>query len=138
MNKKYIIYGLSGVALVVGGYFIYKRMNRKPYFGVEPSDSSSSSSSSSSKPAKKFPLKKGSSGSEVAELQRFLKDEGQGYLLGTFGKNKDGVDGKFGNMTEKALKEQQSPFSTFKMMYPNEKFGEVSKAFYEEVIKGKY
>jgi len=135
MNKKYIIYGLSGVALVVGGYFIYKRMNRKPYFGVEPSDSSSSSSS---KPSKKFPLKKGSEGKEVIALQKFLKDEGLGWLLGTFGKNKDGVDGKFGSMTEQAVKNQQSPYTNFKTMYPDSKYGEVSEKYYNMFIKGKY
>jgi hypothetical protein len=47
-------------------------------------------------------LQKGSSGAEVVELQRILKDE-MGYDLGTFGDEGDGIDGNFGTFTEKAL-----------------------------------
>lgn len=47
-------------------------------------------------------LQKGSTGSEVVELQRILKDE-MGYDLGTFGADGDGIDGNFGTMTENAL-----------------------------------
>lgn len=47
-------------------------------------------------------LQKGSIGAEVVELQRILKDE-MGYDLGTFGDEGDGIDGKFGTLTEKAL-----------------------------------
>ena len=47
-------------------------------------------------------LQKGSTGAEVVELQRILKDE-MGYDLGTFGADGDGIDGDFGTMTENAL-----------------------------------
>lgn len=46
-------------------------------------------------------LKSGSRGVEVAALQMALKAEGQ--ELGTYGPNKDGIDGVFGPATEKAL-----------------------------------
>jgi len=41
--------------------------------------------------------------SEVMTLQKKLYD--LGYDLGDYGKNKDGIDGKFGKMTKKALEE---------------------------------
>ena len=47
-------------------------------------------------------LSKGSNGMEVAELQRILTNQ-YGADLGFTGVEKDGIDGDFGNMTEKAL-----------------------------------
>ena len=47
-------------------------------------------------------LQKGSTGSEVAELQRILKDE-LGYNIGSSGGDVTGIDGEFGALTEKAL-----------------------------------
>jgi hypothetical protein len=47
-------------------------------------------------------LSKGSNGMEVAELQRILVNQ-YGADLGFTGAEKDGIDGDFGSMTEKAL-----------------------------------
>lgn len=47
-------------------------------------------------------LSKGSTGDEVAELQKILINQ-YGADLGYSGGNKDGVDSQFGTMTEKAL-----------------------------------
>jgi len=47
-------------------------------------------------------LSKGSTGDEVAELQRILVNQ-YGADLGFSGADKDGVDGQFGSLTEKAL-----------------------------------
>jgi len=47
-------------------------------------------------------LEKGSTGSEVAELQRILKYD-FGKNIGGTGIDKDGVDGDFGALTETAL-----------------------------------
>lgn len=47
-------------------------------------------------------LSKGSTGAEVFELQRILKDE-LGYDLGSTGVDNDGIDGIFGSLTEDAL-----------------------------------
>lgn len=52
-------------------------------------------------------LAKGSKGDDVAQLQRILFDS-FGYDLGTYGANKDGVDGSFGDKTEKAVKRIQA------------------------------
>lgn len=48
-------------------------------------------------------LKRGSRGPEVAQLQRYLKAQGYGELLGETGPAGDGVDGIFGPKTESAL-----------------------------------
>lgn len=47
-------------------------------------------------------LKSGMEQPEVAELQRILKTKYKADL-GTFGDNKDGIDGIFGTVTENAL-----------------------------------
>jgi len=47
-------------------------------------------------------LSKGSTGDEVSELQRILVDK-YNASLGFTGVDKDGVDGDFGSLTEKAL-----------------------------------
>jgi len=47
-------------------------------------------------------LTKGMQEPEVAELQRILKTKYKANL-GTFGDNKDGIDGIFGTVTENAL-----------------------------------
>lgn len=46
-------------------------------------------------------LRKGVHGDTVEAVQIMLK--GRGYDLGTFGPNKDGIDGHFGNATENAV-----------------------------------
>lgn len=48
-------------------------------------------------------LKKGVTGAEVAELQRYLIRDGYGVFLGNTGPAKNGVDGVFGPKTEAAL-----------------------------------
>lgn len=45
----------------------------------------------------------GMSKQQIKEVQRFLKSKG--YYLGTFGPNKDGIDGDYGDKTKKALKD---------------------------------
>ena len=47
-------------------------------------------------------LSKGSTGDEVFELQRILVNQ-YGADLGFTGFDKDGIDGQFGSLTEKAL-----------------------------------
>lgn len=140
--KKTILYTLGGVAVALLGYFGYKRLTRPTeYFGdpddvvLEPKDNKNNNTTSTKSV---FPLKKGSRGKEVFALQRFLRDEGLGNLLGAFGEKKDGVDGIFGNATERAVKEQQSPFDTFKISFPKAKFGQVSKEYYDTFIRRNY
>tara|TARA_R110001632_G_scaffold75927_1_gene172431 strand:+ start:714 stop:1142 length:429 start_codon:yes stop_codon:yes gene_type:complete len=142
MNKKAILYTVGGIATIIGGYYAYKRITQPTeYFGTKPSESSpsspsSSTSSSSSSNNEGLPLKRGSKGEKVTQLQKFLVSEG--YSIGAFGILSDGVDGDFGRMTETAVKENQKPFATFKSMYPTAVEGQVSADFFNSNIKGKF
>ena len=141
MNKSTIIWIVGGIGTAVGGYFLYKRITRptETFGEVETSNNgggSSSSSSSSSSNNDGLPLKRGSKGVKVMQLQRFLVS--QGYNIGGFGILMDGVDGDFGRMTEKAVTENQQPFATFKSMYPSAVEGQVSADFFNTAIKGQY
>jgi peptidoglycan hydrolase-like protein with peptidoglycan-binding domain len=52
-------------------------------------------------------LKIRSGGAKVLELQSYLKQLGYGSLLGDYGPNHDGIDGKFGEATKKAVMKLQ-------------------------------
>ncbi len=145
MNKSTIMWIVGGIGTAIGGYFLYKRITRptetfgevqKPNKNGGSSSSSSSSSSTSTTNNDGLPLKRGSKGEKVKQLQRFLVAEG--YNIGTFGILGDGVDGDFGRMTEKAVRENQQPFPTFKSMYPSAVEGQVSADFFNSNIKGQY
>lgn len=139
MNKSTIMWIVGGIGTAVGGYFLYKRITRptETFGETEPSKGGNTV-----KPPKKttpmdgLPLKRGSKGEKVKQLQRFLVAEG--YSIGSFGILSDGVDGDFGSLTEKAVKENQKPFPTFKSMYPSAVEGQVSADFYNSNIKGQY
>ena len=140
MNKSTIMWIVGGIGTAVGGYFLYKRITRPTEtFGETPTldtKGGSTSNSTSTTNNDGLPLKRGSKGEKVKQLQRFLVAEG--YNIGGFGILGDGVDGDFGSMTEKAVKENQQPFPTFKSMYPNAVEGKVSAEFFNTNIKGKY
>jgi len=71
-------------------------------------------------------LKRGSKGSKVVALQKFLnQSSGAGLAL----------DGDFGPATETAVKSEQDPFSNFKFMYPDSVYGAISKTYYDMFIK---
>ena len=88
-TKKYLIVG-GAIVLGLYGYRMLMRKLNKP------------SEEQISMLDKDMVLEKGSQGSEVAELQRILKDD-FGKYLGETGVDNDGVDGDFGNLTETAL-----------------------------------
>lgn len=142
MNKSTIMWIVGGIGTAVGGYFLYKRITRPTEtFGETPTlktkdNSNSSSTSTSTTNNDGLPLKRGSKGEKVKQLQRFLVAEG--YNIGAFGILGDGVDGDFGRMTEKAVRENQQPFPTFKSMYPSAVEGQVSADFFNSNIKGQY
>ena len=145
MNRKAIYWTVGGVAVAVLGYFAYKKITAPTIsFGdfedddasPSPSPSVPSSSSSSSQAKEDLPLKYGDRGEKVKQLQRFLVAEG--YDIGKFGENRDGVDGIFGILTRKAVKENQQPFNVFKSMYPSAVEGQVSADFFNTNIKGRY
>jgi hypothetical protein len=89
-TKKYLIIG--GVALVIVLVLnkwlksMPKPINSDAYAGLELDKV----------------LSKGSTGDEIFELQRILVNQ-YGADLGFTGFDKDGIDGEFGGMTEKAL-----------------------------------
>jgi hypothetical protein len=91
-TNKYLIMGLVAIAVV---YAIDKYLKSRP----KPIDSDSYSDLDLN-----TILSKGSKGAEVSELQRILVDQ-YGADLGYSGVEKNGIDGDFGSMTEKALLE---------------------------------
>lgn len=90
-TKKYLIVG-GAILLVAYGYRTLMRKLNKP------------TEEQMSMLDKDLLLEKGSQGSEVAELQRRLKED-FGKYLGETGIDKDGIDGDFGTLTETALLE---------------------------------
>jgi hypothetical protein len=122
-KKKYILIGVGAVALGVGGYFLYKHLQKKndqsdidafkdaiadgDYSSITQSSSAPAPkpapSSGGSKPVtvyNQFPLKYGSKGTTVRDLQTALNKK-----YGT----KIDVDGDWRNQTENALKSKGLP-----------------------------
>lgn len=90
-TKKYLIVG-GAILLVAYGYRTLMRKLNKP------------TEEEMAMLDKDMVLEKGSKGSEVAELQRRLKED-FGKYLGETGIDKNGIDGDFGTLTETALLE---------------------------------
>lgn len=108
-NKtKYILLGLGVVALGTGAYVYYLKSQKKNQNNSDftqavttnslPSLPSSSGSSSSSSASSSFPLKKGSSGTLVTNLQNALIKKYGARILPRYG-----ADGGFGTETVNAL-----------------------------------
>lgn len=139
MNTKKIVLAVGGGLATAGlGYLVYMLLKKKPKtFGELTKDVTQTVKdlpSAVSQVAGKytddsFPLKKGSGGERVKSLQKFL-NASSGYSLV--------VDGKFGNQTESAVIQEQSPFSNFKSMYPDAVKGQVSQKYFDLFIKGKF
>jgi len=138
MKNKTLLWTIGGVATAVLAYFLFAKGNKKTTtFGdVDDTQELPTRETVTSAVSSAFPLKRGSRGENVKSLQRFLISEG--YSIGSFGENKDGVDGIFGQMTESAVRKNQLPFAVFKSMYPTAIEGQVSKEFFDLNIKGKY
>ncbi len=104
-NKKLLIGG--GILLVAGlitGVIIYNKKKKKKLAakGYGGSGSSSGGGSGFCKYGDSFPLKLHSCGKNVVALQKKLV--ALGIDIGDFGANNDGVDGKFGQKTQAAVK----------------------------------
>jgi hypothetical protein len=87
---------IGGVVLGLG-VFIYFLFKNKP-LGVEIIDIKQDDISVENNLDENLVLKQGSENPEVAEMQRILIEK-YGQDLGTFGENKDGIDGIFGSVT---------------------------------------
>ena len=121
-QTKYILLAL-GVLGAGAGVFFFMRSKKKKKEALlnqfEPEKPPTQTTSSD-----RFPLKKGSRGSNVSSLQTKLNSSGSYGLA---------VDGIFGVLTEGAVKEEQTPFESFKSMYPNAVFGQVSQEHFNNL-----
>jgi peptidoglycan hydrolase-like protein with peptidoglycan-binding domain len=90
-TKKYLT---IGAVIILGAYLVKYAIKKFKQPSAEQEEMLD----------KSITLQKGSTGSEVAELQRILKYD-FGKNIGFTGVDKDGVDGDFGNLTETALME---------------------------------
>lgn len=90
-TKKYLIVGGAIVLIAYGYRTLMRKLNKPTEEQMAMLD-------------KDMVLEKGSQGSEVAELQRRLKED-FGKYLGETGIDKNGIDGDFGTLTETALLE---------------------------------
>ena len=144
-NKKIYIIGFSIIG--AGAYFIYKYMQKRKegqtlsYADSVKEDLSSATSNVSSNvlPVALYPLKKGSKGSNVVTLQKWLNDKG-------YASPKLVTDGDFGAKTENVVKAMQdNPYEKTIVDYLSNSVwntpyvkGQISKEFYEVfVIKTK-
>lgn len=129
MNKNIKI-TLITLGVLGTGVGLYYLLRPKKYYGNSDNSSSSSNDNIITKIIDKFsgrgfPLKRGSGGERVKDIQKFLNDSGSYGLV---------VDGKFGPATEAAVIDNQEPFEDFKSMYPQAIKGQVSKEFYNNAI----
>lgn len=139
MNNKTIFWTLGGIATAIVGYMAYKKITAPTItFGDVEDEVKEIPTRVPVKqtPKESFPLQRGSRGKNVEKLQSFLVS--QGYQLGNFGKNNNGIDGVFGQKTESAVRMNQQPFEVFKNMYPQAERGKVSKEFFDLNIRNNY
>lgn len=136
MDKKIVIKTLGGIA--IGGvvaYILFNVFKKRPQtFGQLATDVKDTVVKAPSDLVRiatnkynecGFPLKKGCGGENVKKLQAFLNREGSYGLV---------VDGKFGELTENAVIDQQTPFEAFKLMHPEAKKGEISEQYFRDFI----
>ena len=130
MNKglKITLITLGVLGTGVGLYFLFRKPKSNGYIDSNPSNPSNPSRNNTGGgySTSGFPLKRGSGGENVKNLQRFL-NQSSGYGLT--------VDGKFGPATESAVKDNQKPFAEFKKMYPQAIEGQVSEEFYNNATR---
>lgn len=113
-NQKTIMYAVLGVGALVGGYFLYKKFTKPAELGegARGGEETEVEEEAVVAPTKsKFPLRKGSRGSEVKELQQYLnrspmckrkmpKSTPNSRVAKILPLDEDGI---FGNLTETAL-----------------------------------
>jgi peptidoglycan hydrolase-like protein with peptidoglycan-binding domain len=88
--------------LGTGAYFYFRKKEENKTGGGQSSSSGSSSPSGFCRYDDSFPLKHGSCGNKVTALQKILHVLGAD--LGNTGSKGDGVDGKYGDKTQAAVK----------------------------------
>lgn len=127
-----------GSVLLIGGigYLIYNLLKRRPTTIKAVASDLGQTIKSAPQEIKSvisgkyvecgFPLRKGCGGENVKKLQAFLNREGNYDLV---------EDGKFGDLTENAVIDNQMPFETFKSMHPSAIKGQVSEDYFKMFIK---
>lgn len=141
-NKKVLIGGiavLGGIALLVYR-FLQKRKSGQTlsYADSVKEDLSTATSNISNKvlPVASYPLKKGSKGSNVLVLQKWLNDSG-------YASPKLVADGDFGAKTEAVVKNMQnnpyekviSDFVGRSMFTGDYQLGQISQDFFRQFVK---
>lgn len=141
-NKK-LFFGAFAV-IGVGAYLVYKFATKSKIVGTKLSGEKSKEGENAKEetkpktivdkvlPVASYPLKKGSTGSNVITLQKWLNDKG-------YASPKLVPDGSFGTKTENAVKSmQETPYEKNILDYikkamfsANYSYGEVSKDFYD-------
>ena len=103
MDKKklFIIGGVALLVLTGGGYAIYYFRKKKKDTGSYLGGSTGRKSGGFSCTSKSYPLSFGTCHPDVGVLQRYLIKTYKADL-GSYGKNKDGVDEMFGKLTKDA------------------------------------
>lgn len=104
INNKALWIG-GGILLMAGigtGVVLYMKKKKTKELKAKYGQTGSSGGSGFCKYGDSYPLKHGSCGNNVSALQKKLKVLGAN--LGSSGANKDGVDGKYGDKTQSAVK----------------------------------
>lgn len=96
-NRNQFLVFAGIFALTLAGYLIYRRAKKKAQETGTGEVSGGGTSGKGTNIFSNFPIKKGSSGNMVKQLQQALVNQGAKLP-------KYGVDGKFGSETEAALK----------------------------------
>jgi len=124
MNQKtkLVIVGIALSAVSIGLYFKLKKP--KTTISISKKEKDIKTSVEPIMP-EIFPLKSGSRGVEVENLQKFLNQKINAKLV---------VDGILGRLTIESIKVFQNPFIEFRIVYPSEVYGQVSKNFYKRNI----
>lgn len=125
---------LIGAGVVGGGLLIYallRRLQRNRQMRNQEVTPSVNPSTSNNTPSSiwgddSFPLGYRSYGPKVVAVQLYLNERSNANLV---------VDGKFGSGTATAWKNEQYPFSDFRVMYPNAVEGEMSEQYYNQFVK---
>ena len=103
-NVQYALY-VGGFILIAGlGYWLYKTVKKKNQSFAPTSSAKAPVSTGFSCRSTSYPLEYGTCHADVKKLQNYLKKKG--HSLGSSGPKKDGVDGQFGRLTQKAAQTQ--------------------------------
>lgn len=103
MKKGLAVKIVAGVLVLAGGYALYKYFTKKPGEGVKPASDGNTGGDTTTgggtgtKKDDNFPLKRGSSGPRVKQLQKYILSKDSKALP------KYGADGAWGKETEDAL-----------------------------------